>query len=130
MKQTILLFFLSLVALSSFSQTWIRSDDAKHFRGDVINIVGLVTEVKRVSGKGEAAKHIKLAGKEAGNALTLVILKADLGKFEGIAGDLLHQYIHVKGKVIKKKGKPYIILSSPSQVSIAREMEMQTFEPL
>jgi hypothetical protein len=130
MKKSIISLFLVLIALASFSQTWIRSDEARRFRGDVINMVGLVTEVTALSSDKHAGKYIRLAGKQPGTSLTLVIAKGDLHKFEFLSADLIHQYLHVKGKIFTKKGRPYIKLSSPSQVSIAREMELNPVEPL
>jgi hypothetical protein len=130
MKRSILLLLLFIITVSSFSQTWIRPEDAVHFRGELVNVIGLVSEVNTVSGKTQSGKFIKLAANHPGKSLILVILKSDLHKFESISDDLLHQYVHVKGKIVKKKGRPYIMLSSASQISIAREMELKTFEPL
>jgi hypothetical protein len=109
-------------SLTLFSQIWIQPRDAKKHKGDTVNLIGFVTDVKHATKKDGSATLICLKTKGSKHSLTLRISSSDCAKFKQppeIA--YLNQYIQVTGLVRTYNGEPEIILLSEDQIVIARD---------
>jgi hypothetical protein len=130
MNKALLPLLLLIITLNSSAQSWIRSDAAAGYNGKLTNIVGLVTSVDEISGGAFEGIYIHLAAKDSAAGLTLLIRKTDLNKFRQPVDDLVSNYVHVKGNISMRYGKPYMILRSAQQISVVNEApEMMRMEP-
>lgn len=122
MKKAFTTCIAAILSLSVFSQTWIRPQEPAKHKGDTVNLIGFVTNVKQAAGRKGSPTLITLSGKDSIPSLTLVVWSADRSKFkESLRTAYLDQYVQVKGKVEIYKGDPQIILHSEKQISIARD---------
>lgn len=122
MKKALLIHIAVILTFTAFSQTWIRVEEATKYKGETINLVGLVTTIKNVSAK---KIHIMLNGfnvKDSDQSLILVVRKRNRSKVkETSEASYLGQYVQVNGRVAIHKGQPQIVVSDMSQLSIVRE---------
>ena len=126
MKKVLFLLTSALLSFTSFSQTWTRVEEATKYKGTVINFVGVVTHVERVTDKQHYITVRGLGGRDAYPSLTLVLKNSNRSKVTEIPEtSYLNQYVQVTGKVEIYKNKPQIVVSNKDQISIAQEPRKQ-----
>jgi DNA/RNA endonuclease YhcR with UshA esterase domain len=113
-RQTLFTLFALICAASIFAQssTYTPGEAAKHV-GETATITGMVDGVHQ-SGKDNI--FLNMGGKYPDQAFTAFIPSSSAGKFPNP-----QQYegrtVSVTGKITLYKGKPEIIVNSPSQIS-------------
>lgn len=132
MKKALFILVAAISSFTAFSQTWIRVEEATKHKGHVINLVGLVTHVQPITNKQCYITLNGLSGKDSSHSLILVVKSPDRSGFkESLKKSYLNQYVQINGKVDIYKGKPQIVISNVSQISIAREPRRHDdWEPL
>ena len=120
MKQAASLLVLIFFTTTAFAQTWIKSTDAIKYKGDLVNVVGLVSKLNIIKEGNLPGTYVTLSGTDA-KPLNLIILKKDEERFRKITGRLLDNYVQVRGRVAIKNGTPYILLSSTNQIRFATD---------
>jgi len=114
-RRTLFTLFALICAASIFAQssTYTPGEAAKHV-GETATITGTVDGVHQ-SGKGNI--FLNMGGKYPNQAFTAFIPSGSAGQFltpqqyEG-------RTVAVSGKITLYKGKPEIIVNSPSQISV------------
>src|SRR6266496_4628255 len=113
MKKFFLIVVTAIFSFTVFSQTWIRPEEATKHKGDTVNLIGFVTNIKYATYKKDSSMFISLMTKNSKQSLTLLVCRSDRVKFaEAPEITYLNQYVQVNGLVEIYKGKPQIILHS------------------
>jgi len=122
MKKFFFIVITVTFSVTLFSQIWIQPQQVAKHKGDSVNLIGFVTNVKQETHKEGAATLLVLEGSNSQQSLNLVIFNSDLVRFQEVPETkYLNQYVQVKGVVGLYKGSPGIILHSEKQISIARD---------
>jgi DNA/RNA endonuclease YhcR with UshA esterase domain len=114
-RKTLFPFFALVCAASTIAQTsnYPAREAAKHV-GETATITDTVDGVHQMSGKGNI--FLNMGGKYPNQAFTAFIPSSSAAQFSNP-----QQYegrtVSVSGKITLYKGKPEIIVNSPSQIS-------------
>ena len=129
--KALLTFAFAFLSLNTFSQTWIKPDEAEKQKGNIVNVMGFVTDIKYEQDAKGYTIFLQLSGKDSVRSLILVIRNCQRPMLSEPEKMYLHQYVQAKGKVEIYKGKPGIILQSENEISMVREApELKVYEPL
>lgn len=126
MKTFFLLFVAETLSFNAISQTWIKVEEAAKHKGQVINLVGLVSHVQHVKDRQRYITLTGLGGKNSNHSLTLIVKDPvyPTGE-ETLDTSYLNQYVQVSGRIKMYKGKPQIVISKENQILITREPRKQ-----
>jgi hypothetical protein len=113
--KTLLVLFLAAIAALAIAQTgptYTAEEAAKHV-GETATVTGRVDGFHQ-SGKGNI--FLNMGGKYPNQAFTAFIPSGSAGQFSN-AQQYEGRTVAVSGKITLYKGKPEIIVNSPSQIS-------------
>ena len=129
MKNALLLPAALIIYFSASSQTWIKPAEAPAYGGEVVKVVGALTDLSLLSENKMGAARLSL-GANQGFPITLLIARRDRKQFEKPGKDLVNPYVQVTGRVVMRKGQPYIRLKSPGQLTLLHEApDLMRHEP-
>lgn len=107
--------FISLAApASSFAQD-LRPAEAARYLGETVTVTGKVTGVHYDSRSGNT--FINMGGRYPNHTFYGIIFRSSASNFQGIKS-LDGATVSLSGTVKDYRGKPQIVLSSPSQIVV------------
>ena len=130
MKNALSLLAGVLICLDAFSQGWMRPSDAMDFEGELVKVVGRVTDVSFSSAGKNGAARLTIDANQGAPPLTVLITGRNRKRFDILTKDLPDEYIQVNGRIMVKKRQPYVRLASVKQIAIFHQSpELMRFEP-
>ena len=122
---------VTFFSLAAFSQTWIQPETAEKQKGNMVIVMGFVTDVTYVTDAKSYTALFQLNEKDSNKSLLVIFRSSVQPKFTKAETPLLHQYVEVKGKVEMYKGKSQIIVQSENEIAIVKESpDDKIYEPL
>ena len=130
MKNALSLLAGVLFCLDALSQGWISPSDAMDFKGQLVKVVGRVTDISyNTTGKNGAAR-LTIEANQGAPPLTVLITGRIRKHFDILTKDLPDEYVQVNGRIMVRKGQPYIRLTSVKEIAILHQSpEVMRFEP-
>ncbi len=122
--------FLYISCSATYSQNLIRPEHAINHKGDMVNLVGLISHVENIQNPKGSSMVMSINGTGSNQLFIVLLLKSDSQKFqEEKRSAYLNRYVHVKGKVELHDGRPQIIIKNENQISFTRDLRESIDEP-
>jgi micrococcal nuclease len=112
-----IVFAFILFSSYGFAQTTTTPDSAKYHIGDMATVCGNVYAVHY----SETGTSVIYFGDKKNNPFTAAIFAYDSHKFVNLEKQCMNKKVCVTGWVKDNRGKTQIIITEPSQLSIAGE---------
>jgi DNA/RNA endonuclease YhcR with UshA esterase domain len=105
------------VVRSAFAQNAVAPQEARNHVGEYVTVTGVVSGVGHSSRSNTT--FINFGGRFPNHQFTAVIFRNAAESFDNVDG-LDGKTVSVTGKVKMYRGKPEIVLNSPSQLRVVR----------